>query len=179
MFSMSLGMVADFDEAAGDYGAARRALEQAIATNDSLGMRSFTSSLVARLGWVLLHLGDVDGAEHAYGRALEEGRRLQHTQSTFVSQAGMAVVHRLRRRDREAFEAATEAVELFAAGTGLRFRNRVDPRKDLLAAAAAAYSVLAELAAERGDTGQAEQLSADAAALGQPTPPFLAQGVQR
>ena len=176
MYSMSLGMVADFDEAADDWDAARRTLEAAIATNDSLGLRSFTSSLVARLGWVLLHLDDIDGAEHAYGRALEEGRRLQHTQSTFVAQAGMAVVHRLRGRDRAAFDAATEAVELFRAGAGLRFRNRVDPRNDLLAAASASYSVLADLAAERGDTGQAEQLRAEVAALGQPTPPFLAAG---
>ena len=37
MLSMCLGMVADFDERAGDYPAAIATLEAAIATNDALG----------------------------------------------------------------------------------------------------------------------------------------------
>ena len=56
MSSICLGMVADFDERAGDYRAAIATLEAAIATNESL-LGGFTGSLQARLGWVLLHDG--------------------------------------------------------------------------------------------------------------------------
>ena len=52
--SICLGMVADFDERAGDYPAAIQRLEAAIETNESL-LGGFTGSLQAHLGWVLLH----------------------------------------------------------------------------------------------------------------------------
>ena len=65
-------MVADFDERAGDYPAAITTLEAAIATNESL-LGGFTGSLQARLGWVLLHDGQVARAEVAYQRALDCG----------------------------------------------------------------------------------------------------------
>ena len=183
MYSMSLGMVADFDELAEDHLAARRTLEAAIATNDSLGLRSFTSSLVTRLGWVLLHLGEVEAAERAYERALDDRRRLQHTQGTFVALAGLAVVRRLQGCDRAASDAAAEAYELHRAAGPLRFRNRIDPRKDLLVAAAAACTVLAALAAESGQSVQAAQLLDEAASLrqeaGAEVPPFLLDDVER
>ena len=65
MNSMCLGMVADFDERAGDYPAAIKTLEAAIATNESL-LGGFTGSLQARLGWVLLHDGQLARAEAVY-----------------------------------------------------------------------------------------------------------------
>ena len=61
MNSMCLGMVADFDERAGDYPAAIKTLEAAIETNESL-LGGFTGSLQARLGWVLLHDGQLDAS---------------------------------------------------------------------------------------------------------------------
>ncbi len=71
-------MVADFDERAGDYPAAITTLEAAIATNESL-LGGFTGSLQARLGWVLLHDGQVARAEVAYQRSLDAARRVRHT----------------------------------------------------------------------------------------------------
>ena len=63
MLSMTLDVVADFDERAGDHAAAVRALDEAIATNEACGLRGFTGSLLARLGWALLHVGDLARAE--------------------------------------------------------------------------------------------------------------------
>ena len=63
MRSMCLGMVADFDERRGDYRAAINNLDEAVATNDALGLRGFNGSLLARLGWALLHDGDTARAE--------------------------------------------------------------------------------------------------------------------
>ena len=60
MISMCLGMVADFDERAGDY--PRR--DHGVGGRDRDQRRrllgGFTGSLLARLGWALLHDGDVD-----------------------------------------------------------------------------------------------------------------------
>src|SRR3546814_14932781 len=50
MRSMALGIAADFDELAGDHHAARMALEEAVATNDSNGLRGLTGSLFAQIG---------------------------------------------------------------------------------------------------------------------------------
>ncbi len=94
MSSICLGMVADFDERAGDYPAAIATLEAAIATNESL-LGGFTGSLQARLGWVLLHDGQLERAEAVYQRALESARRVRHTMVIFQAQAGMAALHRL------------------------------------------------------------------------------------
>ena len=135
MSSICLGMVADFDERAGDYPAAIATLEAAIATNESL-LAGFTGSLQARLGWVLLHDGQLQRAETMYQRALESARRVRHTMVIFQAQAGMAALHRLHRRDDAAVDAATEALELYRAGGFRRFRNRIDPTADLRAAAA-------------------------------------------
>ena len=158
MLSMTLDVVADFDERAGDYGAAVKALERAIATNDECGLRGFTGSLLARLGWALLHEGDVGRAETIYQRALDGASRLRNTPVMLLALTGMAVLHRLRRDDGAAAAAATEALELYWAGDPRRFRNRVDPQNELRVAAAACCVVLAAVAAETDDPGRAAVL---------------------
>ncbi len=157
MSSMCLGMVADFDERAGDYPAAVKTLEAAIATNESL-LGGFTGSLEARLGWALLHDGQLARAEAVYQRALEGARRVQHTMVIFQAQAGLAVLDRLAGRNRPAVEAATEALELYAANGFRRFRNRIDPNRDLQAAAAVCWEILAVIAAERDEQDAAASL---------------------
>jgi predicted ATPase len=94
MLSMTLDVVADFDERAGDYGAAVRALDQAITTNDECGLRGFTGSLLARLGWALLHEGDVARSEATYQRAFDGACRLRNTPVMFLALTGLAVVRR-------------------------------------------------------------------------------------
>jgi predicted ATPase/DNA-binding SARP family transcriptional activator len=182
MNSMCLGMVADFDERAGDYPAAVATLEAAIATNESL-LGGFTGSLQARLGWVLLHDGQLERAEAVYDRALESARRVRHTMVIFQAQAGMAALHRLHRRDDDAVDAATEALELYRAGGFRRFRNRIDPTADLRAAAALCCEVLAVVAADRAEAersatllGQADRLR-DGTGVG--IPAFVEQDVAR
>jgi predicted ATPase/DNA-binding SARP family transcriptional activator len=183
MLSMSLGMVADFDERAGDHAAAAGALEEAIATNDAVGLRGFTGSLVARLGWALLHEGDFERAESMYERALEGARRLGNAPVMFLALTGLGVVHRLHGRSGAAGAASTEALELYLAGGPRRFRNRVDPQNDMLEGAAACCSVLGALAAEDGDgeraarlLGHADRLRRDAGAA---VPPFQQDDVER
>lgn len=183
MLSMSLGMVADFDERSGDHAAAIGMLDEAIATNDALGLRGFTGSLVARLGWVLLHVGDVERAETMYERALEGARRLRNAPVMFLALTGMAVLHRIHGRNAAAAAAGEEALELFLAGGPRRFRNRIDPQNDLLAGAAACCSLLGVLAAEAGHgeraarlLGHAEGLRSDADA---PVPPFQRDDIAR
>ncbi|MEO6469092.1 MAG: BTAD domain-containing putative transcriptional regulator, partial [Acidimicrobiia bacterium] len=90
MLSMTLDVVAEFDERAGNYAAAVRALDTAIETNDSCGLRGFTGSLHARLGWVLLHEGDLVRAETNYRRAVEGARRLRNEPVLLLALAGMA-----------------------------------------------------------------------------------------
>ncbi len=183
MLSISLGMVADFDERAEDWAAASRTLQEAIATNDALGLRGFTGSLVARLGWVQLQEGDLVGAEATYERALEGARRLKNLPVLFLALTGMAVLHRLHGRNGAASAAGTEALELHVAGSPRRFRNRIDPQSDVLVGVAACCSVLAVLAAEADDPeraarllGQAERLRHDADA---PVPAFQREDLDR
>lgn len=180
MNSMCLGMVADFDERAGDYPAAIKTLEAAIATNESL-LGGFTGSLEARLGWVLLHDGQLPRAEAVYQQALDGARRVQHTMVIFQAQAGLAVLHRLHHRDDDAVEAATEALELYRADGFRRFRNRIDPTRDLQAAAAVCWEVLAGIAAERDEQDHAATLLGHADRLrvesSVPVPAFLHDNV--
>ncbi len=157
MSSMCLGMVADFDERAGDYPAAIRTLEAAIETNQAL-LGGFTGSLQARLGWALLHDGQLERAEAVYQHALESARQVRHTMVLFQGQAGMAAVHRLNRRDDAALEAGNEALALYRADGFRRFRNRIDPRRDLQATAALACEVLAAIAADRHQPERAAAL---------------------
>jgi tetratricopeptide (TPR) repeat protein len=148
MLSMTLDVVADFDERAGDYAAAVRGLTEAVATNDACGLRGLTGSLLTRLGWVLLHEGDVARAESVYGRALDGARRLRNTPVIFLALTGIAVLHRMNHRDGAAAAAATEALEHYRAGDPRRFKNRIDTEHELRVAAAACHVVLAAIAAE-------------------------------
>ena len=182
MYSICLGMVADFDERAGDYPAAIATLEAAIETNATL-IGGFTGSLHARLGWALLQDGQLARAEAVYARALDSARRVLHTMVLFQALAGLAALHRIHGRDDEAAAAATEALEHHRAGDFRRFRNRVDPTTDLDAAAAVAATVLAAIAADRDEPaeaasrlGEADRLRADA---GVEIPPFQQPDVDR
>jgi tetratricopeptide (TPR) repeat protein len=158
MLSMSLDVVADFDARSGDYAAAVRALDEAIATNDACGLRGFTGSLLVRLGWALLHEGDVARAEAVYARALDSARRLRNAPVMFLALTGVAVLHRLHRHDDAAVEAATEALQLYEAGDPRRFKNRIDTENELRVAAAACHVILAAIAAERDEPEQAATL---------------------
>jgi predicted ATPase/DNA-binding SARP family transcriptional activator len=183
MLAMCRGIIADFDERGGNYRAAIDNLDEAVATNDALGLRGFNGSLLARLGWALLQDGDAGSAEVAYNRALDLGRRLSSTPVTFLALAGRAVVHRLDGRNATAAEAATEALELYLAGEPRRLANRIDPRADLLAGAAVCCTELGILAVDAGEAehavrllGQAERLRSD---VGVPVPRFQREGLDR
>jgi tetratricopeptide (TPR) repeat protein len=143
MLSMTLDVVADFDQRAGDHTAAVRALDEAIATNDACGLRGFTGSLLVRLGWELLHVGDVARAESTYRRALDDARRLRNGPVMFLALTGMAVLHQHRGDVTAAEAAATEALELYRAGDPRRFKNRIDTESELRVAAATCQRVLA------------------------------------
>ena len=158
MAAMSLGMVADFDERAGNYRDATVALEQVAAINDTLGLRGFNGAVLARLGWVLLNDGERERAENAYRRALEAARTLGNRPVVFMALAGLAVLHRLDRREADATAVAVEALEIHRAGNPPRLANRVDTQADVLAAAAACCDVLGCLAADAGHAERAAQL---------------------
>ena len=183
MRAMCLGMVADFEERRGDYREAINNLDEAVATNDALGLRGFNGSLLARLGWALLQDGDTARAELAYNRALDLARRLNNTPVAFLALTGRAVLHRLDGRIDSAAEAATEALELYLAGEPRRLANRVDPRADLLGGAAVCCTELAILAVERGDAEQAARLLGHADRLrrdvGVPVPRFQCNDLDR
>ena len=76
----------------------------------------------------------------------------------FQALTGLAALHRLHGRDDDAAAAATEALELYRAGGFRRFRNRIDPKTDLQAAAAVCCDVLAAIAAERDEPERAATL---------------------
>jgi hypothetical protein len=177
MLSITLDVVADFDARAGDHAAAIRALDAAISTNEACGLRGFTGSLLTRLGWSLLHEGDVDRAEAVYGRALEGARRLRNTPVMFLALTGLAVLHRLHDRPDPAAAAAREALDLYRAGDPRRFKNRIDTDNELRVAAAACGVVLAVVAAEGEEPERAAILLGRAARLraesGRDVPPFL------
>jgi tetratricopeptide (TPR) repeat protein len=182
MNSMCLGMVADFDERAGDYPAAIERLEAAIETNESL-LGGFTGSLHAHLGWVLLHDGQRARAETVFETALDSARRVRHTMVLFQAQAGLAAIHRLHGRNDSAVAAAAEALDLYRADGFRRFRNRVDPKSDLQAAAAVCCEVLAATFAERREPERAATLLTDADRLriesGVAIPAFQSDDVAR
>jgi predicted ATPase/DNA-binding SARP family transcriptional activator len=150
MASLCLDVVADFAERNGDHRAAIAALERALATNESLGLRGFGGSLLARLGWMRLHAGDRDGAEAAYTEALDLARWLDNHPVTFVALTGLAMLRLTDGQVAAAEAAATEALELFAAGQHRRMRNRIDQEAERLVAAAACSVVLARAALDAG-----------------------------
>jgi tetratricopeptide (TPR) repeat protein len=166
--SMCLGMIADFDERAGDYPAAIKALEAAIETNEAL-LGGFTGALQARLGWVLLQQGELERAEEVYHRALASARRVQHAVVAFGALTGLAALHRIHRRNQAADAAANEALEIYRTSGPRRFRNRVDHVSDLHTAAAVCCGVLAATAVDADQfeqaatlLGQADRLLVDA-----------------
>jgi hypothetical protein len=86
-------------------------------------------------------------------------------------------------RNREAADAATEALDLYLAGGPRRLSNRVDPQADVFVVAAVCCAVLGMLAAEDGDgkqaarlLGHADRLRNDAAA---PVPVFQREDLDR
>jgi tetratricopeptide (TPR) repeat protein len=182
MLAICQGIVADFDERCGNYRAAIDNLDEAIATNDTIGLRGFNASLLARLGWVLLQDGDTGRAEVAYDRALDLARRLSNTPVIFLALAGRAVLQRRAGHAGAATAAATEALDLYLAGEPRRLANRVDPRADVLAGAAVCCTELGIVAVDTGDAahgvtllGHAERLRA-AAAL--EVPKFQCEGLE-
>ena len=158
MRAMTIGIVADFDERRGDYQAAIDCLDEAIATNESLGLRGFNGSLLARLGWALLQDGNQERAELAYGRALDTARRLRNIPLAFTALTGVAAIHRMHGRNGEAAEAATEALDIYLAGGPRLLSNRVDARADMLVGAAVCCVVLGSVAAEAGSGELSAQL---------------------
>ena len=183
MRSMCVGMVADFDEHSENYPAAIKGLEETVETNDALGLRGFMGAQLVRLGWALLQNGNMERAELMYRRALDVARRLSNAPVIFLALSGVAVLHRLHGRNSEATTAATEALELYLVNRPRRFENRVDPRADVLIAAAVCCVVLASIDAETGNgayaarlLGQADHLRSDAAA---PVPTFLNADLDR
>jgi predicted ATPase len=183
MLAMCRGIIADFDERSGSYQAAIDNLDEAIATNDALGLRGFNGSLSARLGWALLQDGNPARADAAYDRALDLGRRLSNTPIVFLALAGRAVLHRLEGRNAAVAEAATEALELYLAGEPRRLANRVDPRADLLSGAAVCCTELGIVAVDSGQTehavrlfGHAERLRSDVRV---PVPQFESDALDR
>ena len=163
MLSMCEAIVADFDEQAGDFPAAAKGLEAAIGTNSTLGLRGFNSSLLARLGWVHLQLGDHDQARQRYDEALHAARWLGHRPVLMVALAGSAVLLRDEGRSDEAGSAATEALEVHLAGIPVRFENRIEASAHLHPAIVSCCAVLADLAAGAGDPGRAARLLGHAA----------------
>ena len=158
MRSMCLGIVADFDERAGDYGAAADRLRAAAQINDEVGLRGFNSSVLARLGWALLQSGDVAGAEMAYTRALDLARRLGHTPIVFLALTGVAALHRRHGRASDAADCAIEALEIHFAGGPRRLSNRVDADADVRTAASLCCEVLAAVAVEADREDEATAL---------------------
>ena len=171
--AMCLGMLADFDERAGRFGAAIDELEEAVRLNDGLGV-GFNGSLLSRLSWVLLQDGNVARAEVMNRRALDMGRRLRNAPVLFAALTGSALLHRHHGRGAEAAAAASEALALYRAGGPRRFGNRIDPEREMHATAARCCVVLGAVAVEAGEAtrgvqllGYAERLRDDA---GEPVP---------
>ena len=101
----------------------------------------------------------------------------------FGALAGLAALHRIHRRNRQAAAAAEEAIAVYRASGPRRFRNRVDHLADQFAAASVCCVVLAATAAEGDEPelaatllGEAERLRGDA---GVEIPAFQHDDVQR
>ena len=184
MLAMCLGMVADFDERAGNHDAAIAALEQAIELNDMLGLRGFNAALLARLGWALLHADDPSSAEVAYqrrARTRPAPRQPARDLPRPHRPCGRAPPRRPGSRRRPTQPSRHSRLHL--AGGPRRLANRIDPRADVLTATAACCTVLGCIAADAGRAEQAAQLLGHAAHLrteaGVPEPPFLSDDIAR
>jgi tetratricopeptide (TPR) repeat protein len=183
MRAMCLGMVAEFDERAGDWPATIAALEEAVEISDALGLRGFMGALQARLGWALLQVGTTDRAEPVYERALDSGRRLNYPMVIFLSLTGLAAVHRLNGREVLAESCATEALAWHEQLGPRRMANRIDAAADMALAAAVCCGVLAAIAIEAGDAERAqarlEQAEGFTAQAGGRVPCFQTSDLER
>jgi predicted ATPase/DNA-binding SARP family transcriptional activator len=183
MLSICLGIVADFDERAGNYADAVTALEDAVEISDTLGLKGFMGTLLARLAWALLCNGDAASAARVNERALDVAQRLHHVPARFRALTAAAVLHQIDHNDRAAAAAATEALGCYLVGGPRRFGNRIDPRRDVLAGEAVCCAVLAVIAGDEGDGIRAAQLLGQAARLqsdaGAETPAFQRDDIER
>jgi tetratricopeptide (TPR) repeat protein len=183
MLAITLGVLADFDERAGRYADAVKALERAIELAHEVGMRGFVGSLYSRLAWSLLQQGDVERAQTMNHHALEAGRRLRSPHILYAALTGSALLHRRHGRDREAANAATEALQILEAAGASRFRNRIDPDFEIQSVAAACYSVLGVVAIDEGDSVNGAELLERAdhlrQSVGAPVPAFQADDLER
>jgi tetratricopeptide (TPR) repeat protein len=187
MLSITLGVLADFDERAGEYQAAVDELDEAVDLAEQVGMRGFVGSLYSRLAWSVLEQGDIARAELLTNQALDVGRRLRSPHILFLAHAGSALLHRLRGENREA-TAAAEAALLIDKTEGpekaaRRFRNRIDPDFEIAAVLAVCQTVLGVIAVEHGDTSSGAALLAEAdrlrAEVGAPVPKFQVTDLER
>ena len=183
MLSMTLGILADFDERAGRYADAVKELERAVDLAHEVGMRGFVGSLYSRLAWSLLQDGDVARAEDMNRHALEAGRRLRSPHILYAALAGSALVHRRHGRDRDAAIAATEALRILETEGTSRVRNRIDPDFEIQSVAAACYSVLGVVAIDEGDSATGAEMLEKAdrlrTSVGAPVPAFQADDLAR
>ena len=183
MLAITLGVLADFDERAGRYPDAVKALERAVALAHEVGMRGFVGSLYSRLAWSLLQEGDVERAATMNLHALEAGRRLRSPHILYAALTGSALLHRRHGRNREAAVAAIEALQILDADGASRFRNRIDPDFEIQSVAAACYAVLGVVAIDEGDCATGAELLEKADRLrqsvGAPVPVFQADDLER
>ena len=169
MKAICLGMLADFDERSGRYVTAIEELNEAISLNESVGLRGFNGSLLARLAWVMVQHGDVTRAEIINTRALDVGRRLRNASVLFLALTVSATLHCHRGRYAEAAAAATEALDICRADQPRRFGNRIDPGLEVEVGAALCCTVLGIIASEQGEAtrcalflGHADRIRRDA-----------------
>jgi len=162
MLAMTLSLVADFDDRAGDHRAAGRALGESIRIGDAYGLRGFMGTQLARLGWALLNDGDVDVARAVYERTLDNARRLRNAPVLFLALTGIAALDRLDGRDADAAQAAHEALAIHVDAGPRRLANRVDPAREVLGTAAVCCTVLGCIAVDEGQTERGAVLLAHA-----------------
>ena len=185
MHSMCLGMVADFDERAGDYAAAIRTPRGGDRDQRVARLGGFTGfpPRPPRMGAAPRRATSSAPRRRTSGRS-SGARRLQDTcrfcsspwpgwpPCTGSTAATARRAPRPPRRSSSTWRASPR-----------RFRNRIDPQSDVLVGAAACCSVLAVLAAEADEPeraarllGQAERLRHDADA---PVPAFQREDLDR
>ena len=169
MNSMCLGMVADFDERAGDYPAAITTLEAAIATNEALGSAASPGRSSPASAGCCSTTGELARAEAIYERALDVGPpRAPHAGDLPRPGRHGRPAPAPRPRRRRGRRRPPRRWSSTGPASPRRFRNRIDPSTDLPAAAAVCCAVLAAIAAETATSrsrprrllGQADRLRA-------------------
>ena len=154
--SMCLGIVADFDERAGDHRAAIAGIGEAVEHQ-----RHARPARVQRRAARPARLGAAPRRRHRRRPSRRtSGPSTSPARSAtgpvlFLALTGLAVVHRLDGRDETPPTRRVEALELHLAGGPRRLANRVDPHADVVTAAAACCTVLGCIAADAGRGEQA------------------------